>query len=130
MGVVAGVLVAAGLAWRAGQSHGRERTAARWLAATLLFGWIVLTFGAAGLATVTPLPVDHYHAFLDPVVFVALGIGVAAVWRGAGRRPENEPADERPGDQAPEGQPTGESTGDAPLPPRVVATGLVVGLGR
>jgi hypothetical protein len=101
IGVVAGVLVAAGLAWRAGQSHGRERAAARWLAATLLFGWIVLTFGAAGLATVTPLPVDHYHAFLDPVVFVALGIGVAAVWRAAG---------------------------EADLSPRVVAAALVVGL--
>ena len=128
MGVVAGVLVAAGLAWRAGQSHGRERAAARWLAATLLFGWIVLTFGAAGLATVTPLPVDHYHAFLDPVVFVALGIGVAAVWRGAGRRPEDRPPGERPGDQVPMGDSTGESAVEAALSPRVVAAALVAGL--
>ena len=81
IGVVAGVVVAAGLAWRAGQPKGPERTAARWLGATLVFGWIVLTFGAAGLSTVTPLPVDHYHAFLDPVVFVSLGLGAAAVWR-------------------------------------------------
>ena len=50
--------------------------------ATLAFGWIVLTLGAAGLSTVTPLPVDHYHAFLDPVVFIALGMVVAAVWQG------------------------------------------------
>ncbi len=82
IGVVAAVLVIAGLGWRAGQAPGRERTAARWLLATLAFGWIVLTFGASGLASVTPLPVDHYHAFLDPVVFVVLGIGFAAVWSG------------------------------------------------
>jgi flagellar biosynthesis protein FliQ len=81
IGVVAAILVLAGLGWRAGQAPSRERTAARWLVATLAFGWIVLTFGASGLATVSPLPVDHYHAFLDPVVFIALGIGVAAVWR-------------------------------------------------
>lgn len=88
VGVVAGVVVAAGLAWRAGSTFGPERTAARWLGAVLLFGWIVLTFGAAGLSTVTPLPVDHYHAFLDPVVFVALGLAAAAAWRGTedGRR--------------------------------------------
>jgi hypothetical protein len=132
MGVVAGVLVAAGLAWRAGQSHGRERTAARWLAGTLLFGWIVLTFGAAGLATVTPLPVDHYHAFLDPVVFVALGMGVAAAWRGAARRPSDQPADGGPAGQVPVDEPTGESAGasagEPALPPRVVAAALAVGL--
>jgi hypothetical protein len=85
IGVVTGVLVATGLAWRAGRWPGRERTAARWLGATLIFGWLVLTFGVAGLATVTPLPTDYYHAFLDPVVFVALGLGVAAVWRTPGR---------------------------------------------
>jgi len=87
IGVVAALLVLAGLGWRAGQAPSRERTAARWLAATLAFGWVVLTFGVSGLASVTPLPVDHYHAFLDPVVFIALGIGVAAVWRGATRAP-------------------------------------------
>jgi len=81
IGVFAGMIVAAGIGWRAGQARGLERTAARWLGASLLFGWIVLTFGVARLSTVTPLPVDHYHSFLDPVVFVALGIGAAAVWR-------------------------------------------------
>ncbi|MEO8228231.1 MAG: hypothetical protein ABI628_00565 [Chloroflexota bacterium] len=82
VGVVAGMLVAAGLAWRATSAHGRERTGARWLGATLLIGWLVLSLGASALASVTPLPVDHYHAFLDPIVFVALGLVVAAVWRG------------------------------------------------
>lgn len=83
IGTVAGVLAAAGLAWRVRSGGGRERDAARWLGATLLFGWLVLTFGAAGLSTVTPLPVDHYHAFLDPVVFVAVGLTAAAAWRSA-----------------------------------------------
>jgi hypothetical protein len=95
VGVVAAILVAAGLAWRAGAAHGRERTAARWLGATLLIGWLELTFGAPALSRVTPLPVDHYHAFLDPVVFVALGLIVGAVWRGreqaqSGRAVEGE----------------------------------------
>ncbi len=81
IGVVASVVVASGLAWRTRANDRPERTAARWLALTLMFGWVVLTFGASGLASVTPLPVDHYHAFLDPVVFVALGLGSAAVWR-------------------------------------------------
>jgi 4-amino-4-deoxy-L-arabinose transferase-like glycosyltransferase len=84
IGVLAATIVVVGLGWRAGQATALERTAARWLVATLLFGWTVLTFGAAGLSTVTPLPVDHYHAFLDPVVFVALGIEVAAIWRLTG----------------------------------------------
>ncbi|MGZ8527285.1 MAG: ArnT family glycosyltransferase [Candidatus Limnocylindrales bacterium] len=81
IGVLAAIMVVVGLGWRASQAPVHERTAARWLVATLLFGWTVLTFGAAGLSTVTPLPVDHYHAFLDPVVFIALGIEVAAIWR-------------------------------------------------
>ncbi|MDP9483519.1 MAG: glycosyltransferase family 39 protein [Chloroflexota bacterium] len=85
VGVVAGVLVATCLAWRALSAHGRERTAARWLGVTLLIGWLVLTLSAPALASVTPLPVDHYHAFLDPVVFVATGLIAAAVWRGRER---------------------------------------------
>jgi 4-amino-4-deoxy-L-arabinose transferase-like glycosyltransferase len=85
VGVVAGVLVVAGLAWRIVAAHGRERTAVRWLGATLLIGWLMLTLSVPALASVTPLPVDHYHAFLDPVVFVVLGLIVAAVWRGRER---------------------------------------------
>jgi 4-amino-4-deoxy-L-arabinose transferase-like glycosyltransferase len=102
VGVVAGILVAAGLAWRAASALGRERTAARWLGATLLIGWLVLTLGASALASVTPLPVDHYHAFLDPIVFVALGLTVAATWRGHERAESGRaiagPADEGGGD--------------------------------
>ena len=28
----------------------------------------------------TPLPVDHYHAFLDPIVFVGAGLTTAGLW--------------------------------------------------
>jgi 4-amino-4-deoxy-L-arabinose transferase-like glycosyltransferase len=84
IGVVAGVTVATGLAWRIGQGPGRERTAGLWLAGTLVFGWLVLVFAAPALSSVTPLPVDHYHAFLDPVVFIALGLVAAAVWTDTG----------------------------------------------
>ena len=41
-----------------------------------------LTVAAASLAVVIPgLPNDHYHAFADPMVFVLVGLGVAAAWR-------------------------------------------------
>ena len=43
---------------------------------------MALAIGAATLATVVPgLPNDHYHAFLDPLVFVTVGLGAAAAWR-------------------------------------------------
>jgi 4-amino-4-deoxy-L-arabinose transferase-like glycosyltransferase len=86
IGVVLGIAVVAGLAWRAVAADEPERGAVRFLAATLLFGWLVLGVGVAALATVTPLPVDHYHAFLDPIVFVGAGLTVAALWRLAERR--------------------------------------------
>ena len=146
IGVVVGVTVVVGLAWRAGAGSGRERTAARWLLATLAFGWIVLTLGAAGLSTVTPLPVDHYHAFLDPVVFIALGMVVAAVWQGLQDRlraappePATEAAstDAAPTDAAATNllSPTDDSTGSPAARPtpanvlRLALAGVVVGLG-
>ena len=80
-GVAAGVTVAALAAWRFGTASGTERPLLRWIAATMAWSCLALGLGVAGLAFVTPLPVDHYHAFLDPLVFVALGAGAAGVWR-------------------------------------------------
>lgn len=104
--LVPGVLAALGvlvvLVWRLRAAGGLERDFVRWLAFALLWSWIVLGLGVAGLATVTPLPVDHYHAFLDPLVFVLAGLGAAAAWgnRGQPERPPSEssgaPGERRP----------------------------------
>jgi len=40
--------------------------------------------GVGALTTVTPLPVDHYHAFLDPIVFVGAGLVCAGLWHLVG----------------------------------------------
>ncbi len=59
-----------------------ERTGVRWLGLGLLWTVIALTVGASSLATVViGLPNDHYHAFADPMVFVLVGVGVAALVR-------------------------------------------------
>lgn len=81
IGVGAGVALVAGLAWRARVAPEPERGAVRFLGATLVFGWLFLGFGVGALTTVTPLPVDHYHAFLDPIVFVVTGLTAAGLWR-------------------------------------------------
>ncbi len=70
------------LAWRVGRAGGREREAMVWFGATLAWCTVALALAASSLATVVPgLPNDHYHAFLDPIVFVVAGVGVAALWR-------------------------------------------------
>lgn len=85
IGVLLGVAVIAGFAWRARAATMPERGEVRFLGATLVFGWLVLGVGVGGLATVTPLPVDHYHAFLDPIVFIGVGLTVAGLWRLIGQ---------------------------------------------
>lgn len=96
--LLATVLVVAAIAFPAlapaGSPLGRlvrpaERTASRWLAASLAWTIAALGLAARGLATVVPgLPNDHYHAFADPMVFVAVGLGIAVLarWRPGGRR--------------------------------------------
>jgi hypothetical protein len=88
--LVAAVAASAGviaiLAWRS-RSAKPERTAVRWMAATLAWSTIVLALNAPSLATVTPgLPNDHYHSFLDPLVFIVVGLGAGALWRAGGER--------------------------------------------
>ena len=61
-----------------------ERTGVRWLGLGLLWTVLALAVGAPSLATVVlGLPNDHYHAFADPMVFVLVGVGVAALVRVA-----------------------------------------------
>jgi len=78
---VAAVAVAIALAaWRSRAANVEERFAARWLAATVGWGIVGLTFMAPSLSTVVEgLPNDHYHAFLDPAVFALVGLGLAAL---------------------------------------------------
>ncbi len=80
-GVFLGVAVIAGLAWRILAAAEPERTGARFLGGTLVFGWLVLGAGIGSMASVTALPVDHYHAFLDPIVFIAAGLTAGGLWR-------------------------------------------------
>ena len=69
-----------------------ERDLARWLVATGGWSCVVLGVAIAGLANLQPrLPVDHYHAFLDPLVFLVVGLGFAGLvklgpLRGGSRR--------------------------------------------
>ncbi len=89
-GLTAAAIATAGVlglaAWRFVAASGPERVAVRWLTLGLAWTALGLTVVSPSLATVVEgLPNDHYHAFADPIVFVLLGIGVAALWRGTGR---------------------------------------------
>jgi flagellar biosynthesis protein FliQ len=69
--------------WRLVRGSPRERRASAWFGATLVWSIVALGIAAPTLATVVPgLPNDHYHAFLDPIVFALAGMGAAALWRG------------------------------------------------
>ncbi|MBI3748577.1 MAG: glycosyltransferase family 39 protein [Chloroflexi bacterium] len=81
---IIGVVALAG--WRFVAAVGLERVAVRWLALGLAWTSLALTVISPSLATVVEgLPNDHYHAFGDPMVFVLLGVGLAALWQGRER---------------------------------------------
>ena len=69
------------VAWRLAASRRAEAIATRWLVGWVVSSTLFLTLFVASLATVTPLPVDHYHAFVDPAVLALVGLGAAALWR-------------------------------------------------
>ncbi|MBP1706007.1 MAG: hypothetical protein H6Q36_1746, partial [Chloroflexi bacterium] len=75
------LLVVALAAWRLRAAGSPERAGVRWLVVVLATCTLLLAFVASGLASVTPLPVDHYHAFVDPATVLLVGIGAAALWR-------------------------------------------------
>jgi hypothetical protein len=67
-------------AWYVRGARGPERTAARWLGASVLWGAASLTALAPSLQfVVAGLPNDHYHAFLDPVVIALVALAARAV---------------------------------------------------
>jgi 4-amino-4-deoxy-L-arabinose transferase-like glycosyltransferase len=79
--VIAVIAAVSVVGWRVWASRDGEATATRWLVAWVVSATLLLTLFVASLATVTPLPVDHYHAFVDPAVIVLVGLGAAALWK-------------------------------------------------
>jgi hypothetical protein len=66
------------------RAQGRERLGLAWLGGSVVLGTLILAAGVRSLATVTPLPNDHYHAFLWPAITAAAGVAVAVVVRSVG----------------------------------------------
>jgi 4-amino-4-deoxy-L-arabinose transferase-like glycosyltransferase len=81
-GSLATVAVIAIVIWRWRAPDAAERFVVRWFGLGLLWAVAFLTVAAPSLAVVVRgLPNDHYHAFADPLVFVLVGIGAAALVR-------------------------------------------------
>lgn len=81
-GSLATVAVIAITIWRWRAADADERFVVRWFGLGLLWSVAFLTVAAPSLAAVVRgLPNDHYHAFADPMVFVLVGLGVAALVR-------------------------------------------------
>lgn len=86
VGAIVAVSVATVLAaWLMLAGRGPEGTAGRWLGFTVLWSGLALSRLAPSLQTVVAgLPNDHYHAFLDPVVFVLVALAARSLARGTG----------------------------------------------
>jgi hypothetical protein len=81
-GSLATVAVIVIVIWRWRASDVEERFVVRWFGLGLLWSIAFLTVAAPSLAAVVRgLPNDHYHAFADPMVFVLVGLGAAALIR-------------------------------------------------
>jgi 4-amino-4-deoxy-L-arabinose transferase-like glycosyltransferase len=81
-GALATFVVIAIVAWRWRANDDREHFVVRWFGLGLLWSVLFLTVAAPSLAAVVRgLPNDHYHAFADPMVFVLVGLGAAALVR-------------------------------------------------
>lgn len=81
-GSLATVAVIAIVVWRWRSSDSGERFVVRWFGLGLAWSIAFLTIAAPSLAAVVRgLPNDHYHAFADPLVFVLIGLGGAALVR-------------------------------------------------
>jgi hypothetical protein len=67
-------------AWAAATLRGDLGLAARWLAGTVSWSVVALSVLAPSLQTIVAgLPNDHYHAFLDPVIVVLVGVAAIAM---------------------------------------------------
>ncbi len=117
---LAGVLAIVAWRWRAPDP--RERMAVRWFGLAIAWSTVFLAVAARGLTTVIPgLPNDHYHAFVDPMVFALVGLGLAAIARGRDAPVVSARADVTVGQRGPAGR---GDVADVVVPAaRVVPTG-------
>jgi hypothetical protein len=83
------VAVLAVAAWSAAvvvgmvRARDRERTGLAWLGGSVVVGALLLAVGVRSLGAVTPLPNDHYHAFLWPAITASAGVAAAVLVRPA-----------------------------------------------
>jgi len=71
------------VAWWLRASRGEDGVAMAWLLAIVAFSAVTLPVLAPWLRFVVPgFPVDHYHAFLNPVVIIAVSFAGVAFARG------------------------------------------------
>ena len=63
------------------RARGDERRALAWLGGSVAIATIALAIAVRALAVVTPLPSDHYHAFLWPAIAVSAGVATSVIWR-------------------------------------------------
>jgi len=71
----------AAVAVAAVRARGEERRALAWLGGSVALATVALALVVRSLAVVTPLPSDHYHAFLWPAITVSAGVAASVIWR-------------------------------------------------
>jgi 4-amino-4-deoxy-L-arabinose transferase-like glycosyltransferase len=127
--VISLIAVIAIAIWRGVMAIGAERTAVRWLGLGLLWTALALTFVSPSLAVVVRgLPNDHYHAFADPMVFVLVGVGVAALWRAVPREGIRRGTSQVAATAVPDRATAGDRSSLAATPGRLVAVIAMVSL--
>ena len=83
VGLPAATISDAALAVAAGGRSGIARQFGCWAAGTIAWAVIALSVVAPSLAVFAPaLPNDHYHCWLDPIVFAAIGVMVKGLSSG------------------------------------------------
>ncbi|MBI2781856.1 MAG: phospholipid carrier-dependent glycosyltransferase [Chloroflexi bacterium] len=78
LAAILAVVVVAIAAFGLLRARGAEATGLRWLVGIIAWSTLALAFAAPSLQRVVPgLPNDHYHAFVDPIVVILVGVPAA-----------------------------------------------------